>query len=71
MNCHHEFPGLGCCVTPHPVSDVSSFKFKVSSSLVNLKLETLNSKLSFHTDHLFNLGDDLNEVFLVLHHRFD
>ena len=18
MNCHHEFPGLGCCVTPHP-----------------------------------------------------
>ena len=18
LNCHHEFPGLGCCVTPHP-----------------------------------------------------
>src|SRR6266403_502519 len=26
---------------------------------------------SFDTDHLFDLSDDFNQVFLILHHRFD
>jgi len=26
---------------------------------------------SLHTDHLLDLGDDFDQVFLVLHHRFD
>src|SRR5258708_2512243 len=26
---------------------------------------------SFDTDHLLDLSDDFNQVFLILHHRFD
>lgn len=31
----------------------------------------LRNMLALHTDHLLNLGDDLHQIFLVLHHRFD
>src|SRR2546430_11315395 len=35
----------------------------------SLPLPVLTSAL--HADHLFDLSDDFNQVFLVLHHRFD
>ena len=64
------------CITPHPDEDqfrVPSSEFRVQKCW--FQLETLNSKLetvsSFHADHLLDLGDDFDQVFLVLHHLFD
>jgi hypothetical protein len=30
-----------------------------------------NSFSALHTDHLFDLGNDFNQIFLILHHRLD
>ena len=94
MNCHHEFPGLGCCVTPHPEmlkdeiggmkDEDGSKSLPISDCQVPIDLlprsnwqlaigngSGQNSASSFHTDYLLDLGHDLNQVFLVLHHCFD
>src|SRR6266849_1981483 len=58
----------------HTPESVSSLEFRVSSQMV-AELETRNSKLetllSLHADHLLDLSDDFDQVFLVLHHRLD
>src|SRR2546425_3045389 len=72
-NCHHEFPGLGCLryTTPRNQFRAPSFEFRVAGS-PNSKPGTRNSNcLAFDADHLFDLSNDFNQVFLVLHHRFD
>ena len=88
MNCHHEFPGLECCVTPHPEREfgIAKCEFEIgklsgrsgeepglNSELRNPQFEFRNPKFfsALHADHLLDLGNDLNQVFLVLHHRLD
>ena len=45
---------------------------KVQSPLfAEVGLWTFDFGLSFHADHLLDLSNDLNQVFLVLHHLFD
>jgi len=41
--------------------------------LRNPQFEFRNPKFfsALHADHLLDLGNDLNQIFLVLHHRFD
>ena len=31
----------------------------------------MKDSLALHTNHLFDLGNDFNQIFLVLHHCFD
>ena len=51
---------------------VPGLEFREVNSAGQLEtlIETRNC-LSFNADHLFDLSDDFNQIFLVLHHRLD
>ena len=50
---------------------VSGFRFRVLVTL-NVKLKTRNSNcLPLYTNNLLDLSDNFNQVFLVLHYRFN
>ena len=57
--------------TPKEESKVSSPMSKVCLRYADLGLWTFDFGLSFHADHLLDLSDDLHQILLVLHHRFD
>ena len=57
--------------TPKEESKVSSPMSKVCLRYADLGLWTFDFGLSFNADHLFDLGNDLYQIALVLHHRFD
>ena len=61
------------CVTPHPdeKSKVSCPMSKVCLTERDFGLWTLDVGLSFHADHLLDLSNDFNQIFLILHHCFD
>jgi hypothetical protein len=59
------------CVTPHPVKVAQTLVCDDSYDWDDHRLSLCHLTSSFDTDHLLNLCNDFNQVFLVLHHRFD
>ena len=57
--------------TPEEVRDFEGPMSKVCSIAADIEHWTLDAGLPFDTDHLLNLRDNFNQIFLILHYRFD